>query len=97
MPSHMLDLNQLVRSHMGVTLARLRGERGLRLDEIAAASGLDACFLRAVEAGDVLLDDAARTRLADTLGVDPDCFYDGFMDSLRSGLWPTLQDALSRT
>jgi len=84
----MLDLNRLVRTHIGVTIARLRGARGWRLGDLAEASGLDTGYLRDVEAGEVLLDETARERVAGVLGVDPDSFYDGFFDSLRTGLWP---------
>lgn len=84
----MLDLNHLIRAHMGVTLARLRGQRGLGVTDLASSSGLAADHLRAAEAGHALLSDDDRERLGAVLGVEPDCFYDGFMDSLRGGLWP---------
>ncbi|MBB4287431.1 helix-turn-helix domain-containing protein [Roseospira goensis] len=92
MDSRMLDLNAVIRAHLGAALAQCRAARGWAVEDLAAASGLDRQHLRAVEAGSVLLAEADQARVAAALGVEPDSLYDGFLDTLRGSLWPAQRD-----
>ena len=58
-------------AHIGQCIARIRRDRGLTQDEVAASSGIDSSNVRAYESGRSMPSVHTLLRFADVLGVDP--------------------------
>lgn len=56
---------------LGTTLRELRLQRGLTIDQLAAASGIDSSNVRSYENGRAMMNVKTLVRLAETLQAEP--------------------------
>jgi transcriptional regulator with XRE-family HTH domain len=68
---------QRLLEEIAAAIGSTRIQRGVSLDEAAAASGIEAADLEAAEAGERALSQEQLTALADTYGVDVTAFFGG--------------------
>ncbi|GAC1304174.1 MAG: hypothetical protein NVS2B3_07420 [Vulcanimicrobiaceae bacterium] len=72
----MSERSEILRA-MAERLIGLRSMRGVSLEEVAHAAGIEPERLADVEAGDVALDERALRRLAGALGVEETALFGG--------------------
>lgn len=68
--------------HLGSALRDRRQQRGLTVDQLAAASGIDSSNVRSYENGRAMMNVGTLVRLAETLETDPGALLSGVTSSM---------------
>lgn len=63
--------------HIGSRIRRLRRERDLTADQLAAATGINSSNIRSYEAGRALTSLGSLVRIAEALHVPPETIVEG--------------------